>query len=187
MSHSMKFQQNNDIGLTLCFLIIIIICSIFIPISAIEFITPCYAESLLHSLCIAPSNCSVSLTASRLTADKSVIHWVIGNCVGALPTAYTLEWYPIGKQISEYNGTTINSSMASDYYYTITGLLSNTKYFIVLRLRGQEWCTTRVSASYSAISETLTSGEVNHVYLNSFHVLSEACGHLCSTQVYASW
>ena len=129
--------------------------------------------SLLYSLCIGPLNCSVSLTASRLTADKSVIHWVIGSCLGALPTAYTLWWYPIGKSLFEGNVTSINSSMASDYYYTITGLLSNTKYFIVLTLRGQEWCAVGVGASYTAISETLTSGEVNHVYLNSFHVCIE--------------
>ena len=129
--------------------------------------------SLLYSLCIGPLNCSVSLTASRLTADKSVIHWVIGSCLGALPTAYTLAWYPIGKPLSEGSHTIINSSMASDYYYTITGLLANTKYLIVLTLHSQVWCAVRAGATYVAISETLTSGEVNHVYLNSFHVCIE--------------
>ena len=54
--------------------------------------------------------------------------------------------------------------MASDNY-TITGLLSNTKYFIVLTPYGQDQCAALAGASYSAISEALTSGEVNHVYL----------------------
>ena len=111
------------------------------------------------SLYTDPPNCSVSLTASRLTADKSVIRWVIGSCLGALPRTYSLWWYPIGKPLSQGNYRSINSSTASDYYYTITGLLSNTKYFIVLTLRGQNWCAVRAGASYSATSETFLSGE----------------------------
>ena len=75
--------------------------------------------------------------------------------------------------------------MSSDNYYTITGLLSNTKYFIVLTPHGQNYqCAGGGSTSYSAISETLTSGEVNHVYPNSIHVLSEACRHLCTAYRY---
>ena len=62
--------------------------------------------------------------------------------------------------LSQGNGTSINSSTASDYYYTITGLLSNTKYFIGITLRGQNYqCAGGVGASYSAISKTFLSGE----------------------------
>ena len=141
-------------------------CSIFISISAIEIIISCYDKSCLHSLCIGPPNCSVSLTASRLTADKSVIRWVFGSCLGALPMIYTLWWHPVGKTLSQGNSTSINSSMASDNYYTITGLLSNTRYFIVLTLRGQNYqCAGGVGASYSAISETLISGEFTTMFI----------------------
>ena len=84
--------------------------------------------------------------------------------------------------LSQGNGTSINSSTASDYYYTITGLLSNTKYFIVLTLRGENWCAVRAGTSYSAISKTFLSGEfitmfiwtafmywVRHVGINVAH------------------
>ena len=41
------------------------------------------------------------------------------------------------------------------------------KYFIVLTLRGQDWCAVGVGGSYSAISETLISGEFITMFIST--------------------
>lgn len=55
---------------------------------------------------VGPPNCTVSLTASRVTADSSVISWDISHCLGPVPTVYRLDWYAIGGPL-EYNLTII--------------------------------------------------------------------------------
>lgn len=124
---------------------------------------------LLHFVCIGPTNCSVvSFTASRLTADSLIASWVIGSChLGALPTASYLSWYPIGKLISTFNHTIINSS-SNSYYTTITGLSPDTEYVIQFAPIHQPCGGTKLVA---AISKTLTSGGEFQPCMNS----TEAC------------
>ena len=117
---------------------------------------------------IGPANCSVvSLTASRLTADSLVVSWVIGSCrLGALPTAFYLSWYPIGKLISTFNHTTVNSS--SNSYYTITGLSPHTEYVIGFAPI-HHYCGG--TGGVTAISKKLISGGELQPCMNSADVL----------------
>ena len=121
------------------------------------FITPCYICDIKFPFCrIGPLNCSVSVTASRLTGDSLVVRWVIGHCFPAEPTKYWIQWFPIGKPIPidelKYNGATINSNISS---YKITGLSSNIKYFIWFGFYGM---CSGTGPLQSVVSETM-SGE----------------------------
>ena len=185
MSHSVKCYLTQQLmvedQLYICFLVSInsshaTTCSI--TVDTIAFIMSCInAKSSLHSVCTGPANCSgVSLTASRLTADSLVVSWVVGSCLGTLPTAYSLSWYPIGKLYFTFNHTIINASTTS--YYTITGLSPHTEYVIWFAPLHQLCGGTGRMAT---ISKTLISGGEFQPCMNSAHVLHEACRHPWST------
>ena len=104
-------------------------------------------------LFVGPGNCTVSLTASRVTADSSVVRWGIHNCVGSVPTSCALYWYPVGEIIRTYNYKSFNFSSTNQY--RITGLSPSTKYVIYLSLTSYR-CG---HSGYFAIADILLSGE----------------------------
>ena len=102
---------------------------------------------------VGPPNCTVSLTASRVTADSSVISWDISHCLGPVPTVYRLDWYPIGGRL-EVNYTIINSSTSTGHH-KIIGLTSSVKYFILIFLIHNGNC----GIYYSALAEMEQCGD----------------------------
>ena len=103
---------------------------------------------------VGPPNCTVSLTASRVTADSAVVRWIIHSCLGIMPTSYALFWYPVGKATSRDYGAFFN---ASTNQYKITGLSPSTNYFI--RLLGMERDSCGFAFYQTGLVDTLIPSE----------------------------
>ena len=117
--------------------------------------------NIVNNICfpipfVGPPNCTVSLAASRVTADTAVVRWAIHNCIGSAPTGQELYWYPVGKLSQTRTYVSLNFSSTSQY--RITGLSPSTKYFIIFSSYTKGFLC-RYADSYSAIAETLMSGE----------------------------
>lgn len=121
-------------------------------------------------IAIGPPNCTMSLTASRVTANSLVISWTIHSytCLAALPTDYKLTWYPVGELASTDEDTTMtaNISSLSINQYEITRLKPSTRYFIALYLNNV--CGN--GNGYSTHAET-ASGGFNYNFKNNYVIL----------------
>ena len=108
---------------------------------------------------IGPPNCTVSVTASKVTAESAVISWSVHSCFGTVPTSYNLYWCPVEGLLTG-NWTLLNSSTINQY--KITGLSPRTRYFIVLYTF--DFCGH--ASSRTALTETV-SGEQEHITIPS--------------------